>query len=202
MSCERMSHSPSQQVTALIVAGGRSRRMGVDKALVSWQGIPLLGRVFVVAQACCTQVSVLTPWPERYQTLLPSTVNWLVESPTFAGPMAALVQGMEAIQTPWVLLLACDMPQLEGAVLMRWIQALSETTAIAHVPYHQNRWEPLCGFYHMDALASLKAYVAEQGDRASFQKWLCAIDAVPLAVDSAISPMLFNCNTPKELTVH
>jgi molybdenum cofactor guanylyltransferase len=197
-----MSYSPSQQVTALIVAGGRSRRMGVDKALVSWQGIPLLGRVFAVAQACCTQVSVLTPWPERYQTLLPSTVNWLVEPPIFAGPMAALVQGMEAIQTPWVLLLACDMPKLEGAVLMRWIQALTETAAIAHVPYHQNRWEPLCGFYHMDALPSLKAYVAEQGDRASFQKWLCAIDAVPLAVDSAIAPMFFNCNTPKELTVH
>jgi molybdenum cofactor guanylyltransferase len=197
-----MSHSPSQQVTALIVAGGRSRRMGVDKALATWQGIPLLGRVFAVAQACCTQVSVLTPWPERYQTLLPRTVNWLVEPPTFAGPMAALVQGMEAIQTPWVLLLACDMPKLEGAVLMRWIQALTETTAIAYVPYHQNRWEPLCGFYHMDALPSLKAYVAEQGDRASFQKWLCAIDAVPLAVDSAIAPMFFNCNTPKELTVH
>jgi molybdenum cofactor guanylyltransferase len=197
-----MSHSPSQQVTALIVAGGRSRRMGVDKALATWQGIPLLGRVFAVAQACCTQVCVLTPWPERYQSLLPSTVNWLLEPPTFAGPMAALVQGIEAIQTPWVLLLACDMPQLDGAVLMQWIQALPKTKAIAHVPYHQNRWEPLCGFYHIDALSSLKAYVAEQGDRASFQKWLCAIDAVPLAVDSAIAPMFFNCNTPKELTVH
>jgi molybdenum cofactor guanylyltransferase len=197
-----MSHSPSQQVTALILAGGRSRRMGADKALVSWQGIPLLGRVFAVAQACCTQVCVLTPWPERYQTLLPSTVNWLVEPPTFAGPMAALVQGMEAIQTPWVLLLACDMPQLDGAVLMQWMQALPKNKAIAHVPYHQNRWEPLCGFYHIDALPSLKAYVAEHGDRASFQKWLQAINAVPLAVDIAISPMFFNCNTPKELTVN
>jgi molybdenum cofactor guanylyltransferase len=259
-----MSYSPSQQVTALVVAGGRSSRMGTDKALATWQGIPLLGRVFAVAQACCAQVSVLTPWPERYQTLLPSTVNWLVEPPTFAGPMAALVQGMEAIQTPWVLLLACDMPQLNGAVLMQWMQALPDaqiqsehlaqphpspplakgreqeqdppyssplykgglrgvmqsvqnqsnlsiqgqdpkaiTThhAIAYVPYHQNRWEPLCGFYHVDCLPSLKAFLAEQGDLASFQKWLQTIDAVPLAVDAAIAPMFFNCNTPKELTV-
>ena len=196
-----MSYPLSEQVTALILAGGRSSRMGSDKALATWQGIALLQRVYAVAQACCTHVSVLTPWPERYQTLLPSNVNWLMEPSTFAGPMAALVQGMETIQTPWVLLLACDMPQLNGAVLMQWMQALPDTEKIAHVPYHQNRWEPLCGLYHVDALPSLKAYVAEHGDRASFQKWLQTIDAVPLAVDAAIAPMFFNCNTPKELTI-
>jgi molybdenum cofactor guanylyltransferase len=197
-----MSHAPSEQVTALILAGGRSRRMGSDKALTAWQGIPLLQRVFAVAQACCTHVSVLTPWPERYQTLLPSSVNWWVEPQTFAGPMAALVMGMEWVQTPWVLLLACDMPHLNGAVLKQWMQALPETDAITQVPYYQNRWEPLCGFYHVDNLPSLKAFLAEHGDRASFQQWLQTIEAVPLGVDAAIAPMFFNCNTPNDLTVN
>jgi molybdenum cofactor guanylyltransferase len=197
-----MSHAPSEQVTALILAGGRSSRMGADKALAVWQGIPLLQRVFVVAQVCCKTVSVLTPWPERYQTLLPSSVNWLMEPPTFTGPMAALTLGMETIQTPWVLLLACDLPQLDEAILQRWMQALPETEAVAQVPYHQNRWEPLCGFYHVEALASLKAFVAENGDRASFQQWLQIVHAVPLGVDAAIAPMFHNCNTPSDLTVN
>jgi molybdenum cofactor guanylyltransferase len=197
-----MSHSSLDRVTALILAGGRSRRMGSDKALSLWQGIPLIQQVFGVVQACCTSIFVLTPWPDRYQTLLPSSVCWLQEPPTFAGPMSALALGMAAIQTPWVLLLACDMPQLDAAVLGQWIQALPHTEVMAQVPYYQNRWEPLCGFYHVDALPSLKTFLAEHGDRASFQKWLATIDTVPLAVDSAIAPMFFNCNTPDDLTVH
>jgi molybdenum cofactor guanylyltransferase len=176
--------------------------MGSDKALATWQGTPLIQRVFAVAQACCKHVSVLTPWPERYQTLLPSGVNWLIEPPTFTGPISALALGMETIQTPWVLLLACDLPQLEGAVLQRWIQALPETDAVAQVPYHQARWEPLCGFYRVDSLLSLKAFVAENGDRASFQQWLQIVNAVPLAVDAAIAPIFYNCNTPNDLTVN
>lgn len=193
----------SDAVTALILAGGRSRRMGSDKALVAWQGIPLLQRVFVVAQACCRTVFVLTPWPERYQSLLPSSVKWLVEPPaTFAGPLAALALGMQTIQTPWILLLACDLPQLDAAVLARWIQALPETNAVAQVPYYQDRWEPLCGFYRVDALPALQTFLVENGDRASFQRWLQTIDTVPLAVDAATSPMFYNCNKPSDLTVN
>jgi molybdenum cofactor guanylyltransferase len=197
-----MSHAPSNQVTALILAGGRSRRMGSDKALYAWHGIPLIQRVFAVAKACCTTVCVLTPWPERYQKLLPSGVNWLQEPHTFAGPLSALALGMDAIQTPWILLLACDMPQLDAAVIGEWIRALPHTAVMAQVPFHQNRWEPLCGFYHVDALPYLNAFLAEHGDRASFQRWLYSIDAVPLGVDAAIAPMFFNCNTPDDLTVH
>lgn len=194
----------SNQVTALILAGGRSRRMGSDKALATWQGIPLLQRVFAVAQDCCKTVFVLTPWAERYQKFLPSHANWIAEPPTFSGPLVALGLGLESIQTPWALLLACDLPQLEGTVLQRWIKKLPNASpaVVAVVPYHQNRWEPLCGFYHVDALPALKAFVAENGDRASFQQWLQTIDAVPLAVDAAIAPMFYNCNTPDDLTVN
>jgi molybdenum cofactor guanylyltransferase len=176
--------------------------MKADKALIPWQGIALLQRVVAAAQACCQEVVVLTPWPERYQTLVPKRVNLLQEPQAFAGPMAALRFGIETLQTAWILLLACDMPQLDATVLQQWIDGLPNTEKLAHVPYHQNRWEPLCGFYHINALPSLKAYLAAHGDRASFQKWLQTIDAVPLAVDAAIAPMFFNCNTPDDLTVN
>ncbi|WP_404788194.1 molybdenum cofactor guanylyltransferase [Altericista sp. CCNU0014] len=193
--------APSRQVTASILAGGRSRRMGSDKALATWQGVPLLQRVFATAQACCTDVFVVTPWPERYRTLLPRSVRWLVEPPTFAGPMAALALAMESAQTPWVLLLACDLPQLDETVLQRWIQALPDA-GIARVPYHQNRWEPLCGFYRADGLPSLQAYLVRNGDRASFQQWLQVVGATPLAVDAAIAPMFHNCNSPDDLALN
>lgn len=187
------------QVTGLILAGGNSTRMGTDKALLVWQGATLLERVFAVADRCCGRVAVVSPWPERYAGILPQTVNWILESPAHGGPLVALAQGLEAVQTPWVLLLACDMPTLDHSVIQGWIRGLpdSPSPALAYVPYYQSRWEPLCGLYHADGRSSLTAFMA-QGGR-SLQHWLTDIAAVPLRVDAAIAPMLRNCNRPEDL---
>jgi molybdenum cofactor guanylyltransferase len=197
-----LNRSPSVQVTALILAGGQSSRMGADKALLLWQGLPLLQRVVQVAQQCCATVCIVTPWPERYQQLDSGSIHWWLESPGNAGPLVALAQSLDAVQTPWILLLACDMPQLDPAVLCHWIAQLprqdSDSAAIAYVPYNQTRWEPLCGLYNVAAgRAALEAFIAEGGR--SFQTWLSRIEAIPIEVDDAIAPMLRNCNTPNDL---
>ena len=187
----------STQVTALILAGGKSSRMGTDKALVPWQGTPLLQRVVQVAQQCCTTVQVMTSWPERYRPLLADSVQWCIESDPL-GPLTALSQELEAVETPWVLLLACDMPQLDPVILGDWITQLPDSkSAIAYVPYYQSRWEPLCGFYSVNCRPSLVKYIAKGGR--SFQEWLGPAGAVPLKVDDKSALMLQNCNTPKDL---
>jgi molybdenum cofactor guanylyltransferase len=193
--------SPSRQVTALILAGGQSSRMGTDKALLPWQGIPLIQRVVEVAQKCCAAVCIVTPWPERYRHLVSSSVHWHLEASGNTGPLVALSKGFETVQTPWVLLLACDMPQLDPKVLSDWIAQLptqdSDSTAIAYVPYYQSRWEPLCGLYKVAGLSKLERFIAEGGR--SFQNWLEQIKAVPIGMSDEIASMLHNCNTPEDL---
>jgi molybdenum cofactor guanylyltransferase len=170
--------------------------MGTDKALVLWQGTPLLQRVAQVAQECCTRIQVITPWPERYQPLLAS-VTWYVEANPM-GPLTALAQGLETVETPWVLLLACDMPQLDPVILKDWMSLLPDAEgAIAYVPRYKDRWEPLCGFYGVNGQSSLADYIARGGR--SFQEWLGPAGAVPLKVDDKSATMLQNCNTPKDL---
>jgi molybdenum cofactor guanylyltransferase len=193
--------APSSQVTALILAGGQSKRMGTDKALLSWQGKTLLQRVYEVARTCCTRVSIITPWPERYRALLPNSIDWIVESPCHSGPLIAFAQGWKKVSTPWVLLLACDMPCLDATLIQLWIQTLppSETLgALAYVPYHQSRWEPLCGIYNKEGQPTLNTFINAKGQ--SFQRWLATIDAVPLIVTEEMAPMLWNCNAPKDLS--
>ena len=68
-------------LTAIVLAGGASSRMGEDKALLTIEGVPLLRIVCDVAIALCDPVYVVTPWIERYQHLLSLKCQFIQEIP-------------------------------------------------------------------------------------------------------------------------
>ncbi|MBW4485117.1 MAG: molybdenum cofactor guanylyltransferase [Tildeniella torsiva UHER 1998/13D] len=196
-------------LAAVILAGGRSSRMGHDKALISVGTETLIQRTYRVALACADTVYVVTPWPDRYHAALPNSVAFIVEpclprqSGTFQGPLPALIKTLDVLQArsegdpDWVLTLACDMPNLSVAVLSTWRDQLAHLSPhhLAYLPKRQQRWEPLCGFYRVAALESLKQYAATGGR--SLQDWLNQQAIAPIPhVDAA---MLTNINTPDDL---
>ena len=70
-SCTKGDKRARQVIVALILAGGQSRRMGFDKALMAWNGEPLIQRTCRVALGCAARVYVVTPWADRYRPVLP-----------------------------------------------------------------------------------------------------------------------------------
>ncbi|MEH2312870.1 MAG: molybdenum cofactor guanylyltransferase [Nostoc sp.] len=195
--------SPSK-LTAIVLAGGKSSRMGQDKALIPIQGVPLLQLVCGIAQSCADTVYVVTPWPERYQDLLLPGCQFIREVPLSKeslahGPLVGFSQGLAEVQTEWVLLLACDLPRLRVEVLQDWVTRLDNVgdNAIAALADHPKGWEPLCGFYRRRCLPQLLEFI-NQGGR-SFQQWLrqYPVEVLPLAEPE----MLFNCNTPEDLAL-
>ncbi len=190
---------PCNQVSALILAGGKSSRMGQDKALIPINHQPLLQRVCHVAIACCSSVYILTPWSEQYDSIVPSSCQFLPESQSGQGPLIAFAEGLKTLQTEWILLLACDLPQLNTPILQQWMTQLAQIppSTLAVVPYHSNRWQPLCGFYRRQSQNHLQSFI-QQGGR-SFQQWLSQIEVHAIPVDETLEPMLFNCNTPTDV---
>jgi molybdenum cofactor guanylyltransferase len=190
----------NDKLTAIILVGGKSSRMGQDKAMLPVNGIPLLLRVYQVANTCVNTVYLVTPWQERYQNLLPSNSQfireelWLGET---QGPLVAFSQGLAQVQTEWVLLLACDLPKLKIEILQAWTEKLVDVKedAIAFLARHQKGWEPLCGFYRQSCLPGLNEFI-HQGGR-SFQEWLNqnTVEVIP----SNETSIFFNCNTPEDL---
>jgi len=165
------------KMAAIALAGGKSSRMGADKALIKIDGLPMLSRICTVAANCgANPIYIITAWPERYGDLdLPKTCQFIQE----LNPQGALMGfrlGLSAIplDTDWIMLLACDLPALKLEVLQGWIAQLPTLppTAIAYLAPsfikaknpEQKMWEPLCGFYRSSCLASLNAYI-EGGDR-------------------------------------
>lgn len=176
--------------------------MGRDKALIPLQGVPLLRQVCEVALSCASEVYVVTPWPERYQDVLPDACRLIREVPLPGetkshGPLVGFAQGLERVETDWVLLLACDLPRLQVKVLQAWAMELELTApdAIALLPRHPKGWEPLCGYYRRQCLPILTQYINEGGR--SFQRWLAQHLVQELPVSD--TQLLFNCNTPADL---
>ena len=172
--------------------------MGTDKALVNYQGKPMLQRVYQVAASCTEQVYVLTPRKERYQNILPSDCNYLTESQPGKGPVNGLSEGLEQISAEWILLLACDLPLLNIEIIQSWINKLSQipTSTLALVPQRSDIWEPMCGFYRKEVKTELDHFLKR--GKASFQQLLSGIEVEALNIDENVDLMLFNCNCPAD----
>lgn len=210
------SKKDSLNITAIVLAGGKSSRMGRDKALITIDGTPLLSKICNIAKQLGNRLSstpknpiyIVTPWPEKYQNLVPNDCEFIQEVLTPGetkshGPLIGFSQGLaylekqELSQIDWVLLLACDLPQLRLDILEDWVLELEnvEEEVIACLPKHPKGWEPLCGFYRPCCLPELLNYI-HRGGR-SFQQWLVSQTVRELSLNDP--EMLFNCNTTSDL---
>ncbi len=192
MSCSRL--------TAIVLAGGRSRRMGQDKATLLVAGEPLLKRTCRVALECTKTVWVFTPWVERYREIVPPGCRLIMEvqgNPDGSqGPLLGFAQVLPLVATEWVLLLACDLPRLEGRILRRWSAQCQNCSNPILLPRGEKGWEPLCGFYRTSCRDRLDRAIA-QGCTA-FQPWLASETVQELALEPGDRPLLLNCNTPED----
>ena len=190
-------------VTTIILAGGKSTRMGRDKALISIQGVPMLQLICTIAEACTDQIYIVTPWPERYQELLTPKSQFIREVPLSVetgnesrthGALVGFMQGLAAVETNWVLLLACDLPNLRLEILQNWICQLDTIpeNKIAALVQNNQIWQPLCGFYRRRCLPELREYI--EGGGRSFQQWLMSYSVEILVLEDP--EMLFNFNSP------
>lgn len=97
-------------VDAIVLAGGRGTRLGgVDKGGLEVGGRSLLDRA-LAAVAGCSQVVVVGDLAPRPGVVVTR------EDPPHGGPAAAVGAGLARVRAPWVLLVACDLPEAEDAV--------------------------------------------------------------------------------------
>lgn len=138
------------QTLAVILAGGASRRMGVPKALLEWQGKPLLCHVIDCLRPEFDQVVVVSG---EVQGILPSGVMWLADNQPGAGVAGGIFTALRRYRRP-CFVCACDMPFVH-AELGRWLLENAHGYAV-HVPYWQNRPQPLHAAWFPAAITPLE----------------------------------------------
>lgn len=134
---ERMKFS------AVILAGGKSTRMGRDKAWLPLDGQPLLAKqIAVVRKLHPAELFISGRADTDY-----SSLGYPVLKDEFAdaGPLAGIAAGLQAAAAPLVLVLAVDMPEMTSATLRDLVGRCGEGTGV--VPRVGHRLEPLAAFY-------------------------------------------------------
>ncbi|SEQ08161.1 molybdopterin-guanine dinucleotide biosynthesis protein A [Solimonas aquatica] len=187
----------AENITALILAGGRGTRMqGADKGLVELAGKPLVLHVLEALRAQVGSVRInANRNAERYAQLtkLPVCAD-LREG--YEGPLAGIEAGFAASSTPWLLAVPCDTPGLPAdlvAQLGAGLQNAAAPAAYAQAP--DGPVYPLCLVSR--ALAPALRGALDAGERA-VGRWLQAQQALAVPIRGWPLPMS-NLNTPERL---
>ncbi len=144
----------------VVLAGGSSRRLGLDKALLRFGGAPLLKIVVDRISQVCEDVVVAVDRPARYQALRLSA-KLVADAAPGLGPISGLQSGLQACDTEHILVVACDLPFL-NVELLRFIADLPRSYQ-ALVPRSEGRWQPLCAIYARSCLEVVDAMVSAGG---------------------------------------
>jgi len=142
--------------TAIIMAGGDSRRMGTDKAVLLLDGQTLLQSVIAVMQQVFPRVVISIRQP-RPGIDLPQ----ICDDQEHGGPLAGLAASLENIATPWAFAVACDMPFVVSEVVELLAGYRSEAYQ-AVVPVVHGHPQPLAAFYAKSCIETMRSQLATQ----------------------------------------
>jgi molybdopterin-guanine dinucleotide biosynthesis protein A len=177
----------------LLLAGGRGQRVGgADKGLLQWQGKPLIAWLHAQTRALTDDLIISC---NRNQKVYAAYADQLVNdgADDFPGPLAGILAGLSAAHRSHLLVLPCDAPLLDQALLQRLLRAAGERPALL---CQGGQWQPLFSLWPKTLLQPLQD--AWQAGERSPQHFLHSQNALPLDCHSD-DPRLANLNTPQLL---
>jgi molybdenum cofactor guanylyltransferase len=197
-------------VTGAVLAGGRSRRMGRDKALVLVGGQPLVTRAtFALADVCSRVLVVANDAQNLADVDLPPNASIIADTVPFQGPLGGLATALAAAETEWVFAVGVDMPFLSADVLrvlwkeLREVKSRQQLDAVqAVMPTSDAGPEPLLSLYRTNSLTAVRNALAEGSRRVVDLSSRIHVLSVPIEVLKRVDPnldSLINVNTANDL---
>ncbi len=142
-------------VSGIVLAGGLSRRLGRDKAVEPIGGEPLIARCIGRLSAVADEIIVVVNGIERGKQLpLPPTCRVVVDVYADSGSLGGIFSGVSAMGDEWGMVVACDMPFLNIALLKHMLSLREGFDAI--VPVLDGRPEPTHALYSKACLPHIE----------------------------------------------
>lgn len=150
--------SRKSDITAAILAGGKSRRFGRDKALLCIEGEPLFLRIVNVFRSALGTEPLLIGRGklQGYERCFPDIIPDL-------GPIGGLYTSLRLADTGFVFVSACDMPFIKRELVEYMVEILDREVAVLIPRLNNSNIEPLCAIYNRKLVNKIE-YLVSKGD--------------------------------------
>jgi molybdopterin-guanine dinucleotide biosynthesis protein A len=178
-----------------VLVGGKSSRMGRDKALLPYRGRTLVEHIAATVGEAAGSVTLVGP-PDRYAPLgFPVVADAVAD----CGPLGGILTVLTVTGAEWNLIVACDMPSLTAGFLDSLLLAAEESGGDCLIPASPSgQLEPLCAVYHRNCLSAVRQAI--QHNQRKVTDALAGVRAVQRPVSQ--TAWFENLNTPQDWTIH
>ncbi len=151
----RVRGEEARKAGGYVLVGGRSSRMGRDKALLPRRGVPLAAAVAREVERAAGRCTLVGD-PERYRSLGYPVIPDLYPG---EGPLGGILTALRHTGEEWNIVVACDMPRISAGFLDGLLEHATRRPEIDVLAPQGplGRFEPLCTVYHRRSTVHLQA---------------------------------------------
>lgn len=190
----QITHSEKYpDVTGVILAGGKSRRMGTDKAQLKIAGQSLFERSLQLLQSFFATIIIAGDRPDLARPGIPAIADLYPGS-----ALGGLHTGLKSASTDWIFVAPCDMPYSDTRIVTALLQNREGVDAV--VPRTPGGYEPVFALYHKNCLPQMEVMLQQNQLRIyDFYQRISIHYLDPPQLPEGWQRALLNINTPEQL---
>lgn len=144
-----------KNITAVLLAGGKSSRMGTDKGILEINGIKMIESIILAVKPIVDEIIIIAN-NDHYDYLGYAVHKDLIKE---AGPLAGIYTGLSYSNTEKNLVISCDIPFVNSGLLSYIIDNAGNCEVA--VPVHNGVTEPLCAIYSKKCVNTFKKLILD-----------------------------------------
>jgi len=185
------------EITGIILSGGKSIRMGQDKAFIEIGGIPIIHRIHALFERLFNEIIIVTQQEELFPNLNVKIYPDLIPN---RGVLGGLYTGLFFSGFPFSFCVGCDMPFLKESVIEYLLRNIQGYDVV--VPRTKDGFQPLHAIYSKNCLEPIKKAIQQEKYKIIDFYPIVRVKIIEEHEFTSLDPMnesFINVNTPEEL---
>lgn len=181
-----------QNITGIILSGGKSSRMGTDKGFLSFNGTLFMQHSINALNPLISEIIIVSNNTD-YDVFGLKRIEDVIEN---AGPLAGVYSGLKQSKTDYNLVLSCDIPLINSTILQKLIDAMDNASEIIQIE-SQGKTMPLIALYKKQCEPIFLKLLNDGERRLQYAVNQCQVKNVVLHDEETYFTQ--NINTPEQL---
>ncbi|MWV46532.1 NTP transferase domain-containing protein [Paenibacillus sp. HJL G12] len=199
------------EITGVVLAGGQSSRMGRNKALLTVGREKVIDTIISAMSEVAQDILISANDLNAYRELGKKIIE---DQFPGQGPLSGIHAALQAANTPWIMVAACDMPFVSSDLFRFLVKTVAEvqisdtgeSNCQAMIPIGDGRVQPLLGAYHISSLPALEESL--KSGKLRMTDWLAQLRVQYITEEVLLhetgmeaSRAFFNMNNPEDYTL-